>query len=133
MPRTPLLAAALALVAGCRTTVVERPLAQSAEVHTAAPARAWQIVEAGAVVGRVVYFEASGRPEASVYMVQNAWDQDLGMIDCLGRAWRYRPHEREAKWLSTGTVAEGAAGILGAGDACQLREIALAESEAPAR
>ena len=34
--------------------------------------------------------------------------QDLGMIDTLGRAWRYRPHTREAEWLTTGTVVQGA-------------------------
>jgi hypothetical protein len=59
-----------------------------------------------------------------MFVVQNTFGQDLGMIDGLGRAWRFRPHQTEADRLLTGTIAEGAAAILGASD-CELREVEL--------
>ena len=44
--------------------------------------------------------------------MRNPWQQELGTIDAQGRAWRFVPHEREARWVGTGTLAEGARAIL---------------------
>ena len=121
-----LLPICLVLIAGCRTTVVER-LAQApvVQVQRTAAARSWDVVADGKVMGRVVLFGDGGDPGSAVYMVQNTFSQDLGMIDGLGRAWRYRPHEEQAQWVTTGTVSEGAAGILGSGPSCRLVETSL--------
>lgn len=116
----------LALMAGCRTTVVERIApAPAVAVQRASAVRSWDVVEAGSVVGRVVLYEDAGAREDAVYIVQNPLSQDLGLIDGLGRAWRYRPHEEQAQWIMTGTISEGAASILGAGTSCSLEETSL--------
>jgi hypothetical protein len=115
----------LLAAAGCRVTTTERIAAPEAvHVERGAAARSWNVLADDLVIGHVVLFEAPDRPEAPVFMVQNEVGQDLGLVDGLGRAWRYHPHQRDAEWLGTGTVAEGAARILGAG-ACQLAEVQL--------
>jgi hypothetical protein len=130
MRRAPCLLVLLAAASAsaCRVTTTER-LARPEAVHVehGSAARSWNVRAGGAVIGRVVLFEAEERPEAPVFMVQNEVGQDLGMIDGLGRAWRYRPHQRDAEWVGTGTVSEGAALILGA-ETCLLEEIPLAEA-----
>ncbi|MCZ6597660.1 MAG: hypothetical protein O7B99_08485 [Planctomycetota bacterium] len=111
---------AVALSTACRTTQVERRAAPvQPVVRHLAPVRAWDVTAREGVVGRVVQFTSA---EDSVYMVQNPWNQDLGMIDQLGRAWRYRPHEREPAWVGSGTILEGAQTILGV-EGCRLEEI----------
>ncbi len=115
----------LALTA-CRTTLTERLAPPApAVVRHASPQRAWSVVDGDKTVGEVVLFQTPNEPEAAVYVVRNPWQQDLGMIDSLGRAWRYVPHRRNAEWVSTGTVAEGAARILDAETPCRLEETAL--------
>ena len=115
----------LLAAAGCRVTTTERIAAPEAvHVERGPAARSWNVLADELVVGRVVLFEAPDRPEAPVFMVQNEVGQDLGLVDGLGRAWRYHPHQRDAEWLGTGTVAEGAARILGAAE-CQLAEVEL--------
>src|SRR5262245_370592 len=121
-----LLAAAGALPA-CRVTTTERiARPQEGRVEHGAATRSWNALADGALIGRVVLFEAEDRPEAPVFMVQNELGQDLGLVDSLGRAWRYRPHQRDADWLGTGTVGEGVARILGA-ETCLLEEVLLAD------
>jgi len=123
-----LLFAAVAAVPGCRVTTTERiARPQEVRVEHGAAARSWNAVAGGALLGRVVLFEAEDRPDAPVFMVQNEVGQDLGLVDGLGRAWRYRPHQRDAEWLGTGTVAEGVALILGA-ETCLLEEVLLADA-----
>ena len=124
----PVLLVGLALLA-CRTTTIERPRARpEARVETASATRTWRVIDQGALIGHVVFFHAPDRPGGSLYVVQNAWGQDLGMIDSLGRAWRYQPHQPEALWLTTGTVAEGVRSILDGGEACTLEEVAVADA-----
>lgn len=106
---------ALALVAGCRTSESTGP----ADIEAGAPRRgraleAWAVLDDAERVGSVVRFEVEGDPPASVFLVRNVYDQDLGLIDELGRAWRFRPHAAEHESLGAGTVSEGAARILGA-------------------
>ena len=110
---------------GCRTTRTERFAPPShVAVEQGVPARTWNVLVAGENVGRVVEFQAAQPPAAPMFIVQNAWSQDLGLIDEHGRAWRFRPHQREAEWVGTGTVADGAAWILGAPE-CALAEVPL--------
>ena len=83
------------------------------------------MIDAGAELGFVLRFEASedGR---CFHSVRNEWNQELGLVDAEGRAWRYRPHASEPEWLGTGTVGEGAGRILGA-TAASLEPMALHE------
>jgi len=117
--------AALACTAGCRVHEHQHLAEPSvALVQRAQPFRAWRVANAAGQVGVVVEFRSSSGAGKSFYSVRNAWQQDLGMIDELGRAWAYQPHEREARWVGTGTVAEGAARILSSATPCHLIELA---------
>lgn len=40
--------------------------------------------------------------------------QDVGLVDALGRWWRYAPHQPEPELVGTGTVREGVEVLLGA-------------------
>ena len=111
---------------GCRTTrTVEPAGAANARAQQLSPSRTWQVLEHGEPRGMVVMFESAaetGLPRSLFYSVQNERRQELGMIDALGRAWRYEVHEREARWLSTGTVLDGARAILGVDATAELVE-----------
>lgn len=93
------------------------------------PVRAWNVVSPSGTVGVVVHFQAAGDEQEGFYSVRNQWSQDLGLIDQLGRAWAYKPHQREAAWIGTGTIADGAARILGQAE-CELLEIELNQLDA---
>jgi hypothetical protein len=102
----------LALVS-CESTTDTAPAGFSrAIVSSAEPVRAWRVVAEGRELGAVVQFDASPGSAGRYYSVRNPWQQELGTIDAQGRAWRFVPHEREARWVATGTLAEGAAAIL---------------------
>ena len=120
-----------AALTACRTTHTERlATASPVVVHRATPLRAWQVVDGEKRVGEVVLFETPEEPAASIYVVRNPWQQDLGMIDSLGRAWRYVPHRPDAEWVSTGTVAEGATTILRVPASCRLEETPVPRASA---
>lgn len=74
-------------------------------------ARAWELVQDGRVVGVVVEFEENAG-ERHFFSVRNPDQQELGMVDEHGRAWRFVPHSDEPEWLGTGTVLEGARRVL---------------------
>lgn len=86
--------------------------------------RAWEIVLDGVVQGIVVEFEELGG-ERGFYSVRNASHQELGMVDELGRSWRYQVHAPEPDWLGTGTVLEGARKILGLPEGAEGFEVPL--------
>jgi hypothetical protein len=116
---------ALAVLACTTTRTVEPAGASNARAQQLRPERTWHLLENGEPRGVVVQFAASAEPGARrplYYSVQNARRQELGMIDAQGRAWRYEVHQREAHWLLTGTLLEGARAILGAGPAAELAE-----------
>ena len=95
-----------------------------------APTRSWSLVDGGATLGFVVLFAKEGHeadPQKTYFSVRNALHQELGTVDALGRAWRFVPHQREAAWIGTGTLVEGARLILGGGDGAELVELSLAE------
>lgn len=74
-------------------------------------------------MGLVVQFQESGGVRDSLYVVRNTWHQDLGLIDGLGRAFRYVPHREEPVWVGSGTVLSGAQRILGVSGPCRLLEV----------
>lgn len=115
---------ALALLGACQVVETERLATPTPVVRTAQAERAWRALADGELVGRVVLFCDHGDAGGGFFSVRNAWSQDLGIIDDLGRAWGYRPHHEEAEWLGTGTVSEGVSRILGH-EECVLVETAL--------
>lgn len=127
-----LAAAALALACGCRT---ERTLApaglSTARPLLLVPQRTWRVVEAGEVRGIVVRLapqDAPSQRSKQLYSVRNPLQQELGVIDGLGRAWRHEPHVPEPRWVATGTLLEGVRAILAAGPSAE-----LVEARAPER
>jgi len=117
------------VLAACTTTHESDPvgLALSAPVRTE-PLRAWRVVEDATTLGYVVLFgeaEDATSVEHEFFSVRNPWQQELGSIDGLGRAWRFVPHSTDPEWISTGTVLDGATRILGAGAGAVLDEIPL--------
>lgn len=116
MQPSALLAACLVVsLAGCTTTEVHRPFAQphqAAVVRTARPTEGWDILADAQLAGTAVRFEDEKEAGEATYVVRNRWGQDLGMVDGLGRAWRFVPHEVEASWVGTGRVVDGIAQIL---------------------
>lgn len=119
----------LLLLGSCWTTRTTERMSVSAEpavIRHATPTRAWSLGdEVDTPLGYVVLFEVAEEDQRAVYMVRNRWHQDLGMIDSLGRAWRYQLHEDEAEWIATGTVLDGARAILRAGEGSHLDEVDL--------
>lgn len=136
-----LLVTTLLLGAGCRTiSTREVSSTPTPSVRVGTRARAWDVFSDGARLGLVVLFEDGRRAPDSIYVVRNAWHQDLGLIDTLGRAYRYLPHHEEPAWVGSGTIAAGAQRIFGSSGECELIEVTELETgplpgsaEAPAR
>jgi len=131
-----LLAALAALGGACTTTTEVLPvgLELNRPVHGSA-LRAWRLLGEAGTLGYVIEFGVTDDLDAAartVFSVRNPWQQELGTIDGLGRAWRFQPHEEEALWLTTGTLAEGVRAILDAGDDARLEELPLALLEGSA-
>ena len=119
------LGALVATGASCRTTTQESSTNSGARtVVRAAPTQAWDVVLDGEHFGRVVRFDVDGRPSETRFIVQNPYGQDLGLVDAVGRAYRYRPHA-EAVWVGTGTVVEGIANVLDLTGRPTLKEVAF--------
>ncbi|QDU65764.1 hypothetical protein [Engelhardtia mirabilis] len=106
------LALAVSSASCVETVAVRQAQAPLPEVLVSTPRAAWRVVDEDSDVGFVLRFEATGDGRA-FHSVRNVWNQELGLIDSEGRAWRYRPHSTEPDWLGTGPVNEGASRILG--------------------
>ena len=119
-------ALALATCVACRTTSSESPAGgrDVSATHSLAT-RVWQLVIDGEPQGVVTRYESDEQPPRTFFLVRNLARQDLGLVDSLGRAWRYRPHEREAEWVATGTVLQGAVAIVGLAGVGELRELPM--------
>lgn len=123
--------AALALP-GCRVAREPAParIDQARPIQLVAQRR-WRVEDQGHLLGFVLEFESApehDRPAGRCFSVRNELEQELGLIDGLGRAWRHQLHEREPVWVATGTLLEGALAILRApAGAC------LVEASAPRR
>ncbi len=122
-----------AFVVACRTTVSTSPPSTPNAVVTRTVAnRAWEVWSASECLGSVVRYEDPADPTRAFYAVRNTEQQDLGVVDLEGRAWRYMAHEHDPAWLGTGTVVQGAARILGGDETCTLREVAVESLSRPA-
>jgi hypothetical protein len=53
------------------------------------------ILSDGVQVGSLATYRRSGGGQPWVKLVRNTHGQDLGLIDALGRVWRYTPHGDE--------------------------------------
>ena len=129
--KTALLASLASLpLAACMTSTTSlEPVGLDRAVLTPVPAvRAWVVIAQGEVVGSVVRSAERGRDGRFLYVVRNIWDQDLGVVDELGRAWRRVPHQ-EDEWSGTGTVAQGVRSILSASDVATMSERAIEDVE----
>lgn len=127
---------AAVLAPACQTTTeASAANARGGEPVEAHPVEAWEAVSDGRAIGVVVRFEVSSRPEEAWFSVRNPHQQELGLVDTRGRAWRYRPAAADPDWIGTGTVIEGVAQILSAPIALELYEVPLATllAEASAR
>ena len=118
LPAPTALVATLLLPLGACLTVAERHVpAAPATAVAALPGEAWTAHGGtGEELGFVVRFEEAapdleGTPRTFL-SVRNRHGQELGLVDDLGRAWRYRPHALDPAWVGTGSVAEGVARIL---------------------
>jgi len=121
-----LLGALAASTLACHSIRTEVAVSAESPVQIrAAPARAWRVRCGEAELGEIVFYESATAPGDCVYVVRNPWSQDLGVIDALGRAYRYLPHHKEPAWVGTGTVAQGAERILQAEGPCALVEVAM--------
>ena len=108
-----LLLGATILLPSCVTEVESSPFHGNGTVlHRSEVTQIWHARCAGDLLGSVLqYHEATGK---SHVVVQNPYGQDLGLVDSLGRAWRYQAHQEPA-WVGSGTVKQGVAWILGCG------------------
>jgi hypothetical protein len=115
----------LLALGSCRVVESEQLASPTPVIRTARAERAWRVFADDATVGSVVLFRNENEANGAFFSVRNAWQQDVGLVDELGRAWAFRPHADEAEWLGSGTVEDGVAGILGVTQ-CDLVEIELA-------
>ena len=128
-----LCATSLAALGACRTTTSESlPGPKHLEITRTLAVRAWELWEEGRLLGTIVRFEDPGDPRKAFLSVRNRERQELGIVDVEGRAWRYRPHQREPEWLGTGTVLAGARRILGAGEGARMIEVGVEKLKSPA-
>jgi hypothetical protein len=119
------IAISLALCA-CRTTEHSRPAFNStAVVMHASPVRAWLLWEEGQRIGSLVRYESTVDAGQAYFSVRNRHEQEVGIVDLFGRAWRYRPHQDEPEWLGTSTISSAVRSILETGVSAELREIEL--------
>ncbi len=131
MARTLLLLLPLLATACTTTRETATPNADSALVQVLDPAGAWRVMQDGELRGYVVRFVDRVIPTRCSYSVRNELQQELGTIDELGRAWRFVPHQREAQWVCTATLSQGAARLLGLGAEGRLEEVSLDALRAP--
>ena len=101
------------------------PGLDSAVVQHSKATRAWNLRSQGVAVGSVIRYESVLGPDRFYFIVRNRHEQDMGLVDALGRAYRNRPFEDEPEWLGSGTVLDGARLILGLGGAVELDETVI--------
>ncbi len=120
-----------ALVAGCRVTRrSDPPGIDQTLIHRCVAERGWLVHDGqDRVVGSVVRYEELSGERRFLYSVRNLHGQDMGIVDQLGRAYRYRPHG-DPEWVCTGPVQEGVLAILGQEHTGGLSEIPLEKLEA---
>ncbi|HVS11319.1 MAG TPA: hypothetical protein VMS76_15725 [Planctomycetota bacterium] len=119
------------MLGACRTTETSQPAGiEQGQATVTRPLRAWRVREDGTLRGVVIEFADPAQPDdpgRRFYSVRNPWQQELGMIDANGRAWRFVPPRGEARWIATGTLVLGANAILELGPSGALEEAPLEE------
>ena len=126
-PRIPILLGVLGLfsLGACITSTSSQPVGLDRAIITSIPvSRAWVVQESAKTVGSVVRYSERGSDGRFLYVVRNLWDQDLGVIDEQGRAWRRVPHEDD-HWIGTGTIVQGVRQILDTGPDTQMLELPI--------
>lgn len=97
------------------------------------PQTAWSVIptksDSSDSIGWVVRFQEEGDSARSFYSVRNVHHQELGLVDTLGRAWKYQPFQTEPDWLGSGSVSEGVSSILSPGSAVTLVENSISGIE----
>ena len=115
----------LVACAACRTIATSEVTSVPAKsVRVGTRERVWEVRSGDELLGLVVQFQERGFAHDSLYVVRNPWHQDLGLIDGLGRAFRFLPHCEEPVWVGSGTITAGAREILGVETECALIELA---------
>ncbi len=115
-----------AALVGCWITETIQPNhGDRGEIRRATAVRIWHVLVDGAIEGEVVLFHADDQPADAHYVVRNVWQQDMGLVDSVGRAYRFAPHAEESIWVGTGTVAQGVSRILQLGVDCTLVEVGI--------
>lgn len=119
---------ALVLV-GCRTVRDESPAGmQLAQPQVGVAVSAWEVLSSdSALIGSVVRFETNATPKRAYYSVRNTHQQEVGIVDSEGRAWRHVMHQRDPEWLGSGTVEAGAGLILADSPRAKLVSVTLAD------
>lgn len=116
------------MLTACIVTEASHGAEETPVVRATTPTQMWNLVGNGITFGSVVLFESS---TDSFFSVRNEWQQDVGMIDAMGRAWAFQPHQKEAQWVGSGSVVSGAARILGVEGEPELQDAPLPDSGAP--
>lgn len=128
MKRALLCLAVAWMCTGCvETTLSQRLRQKPAIIRTARATSFWEVRTTEGTAGWVVFFGSPETPDESFYSVRNAWHQELGIVDSLGIAWRYRPHDAEAEHVATGTLRDGVVAILHTSGTTQLIERPISE------
>ncbi len=119
--------ALLALIlSGCLSETTSSPNYGDLGARQAKAQDSWKVLEGSDLRGFVVRFEEAAPNKQILLSVRNGHNQDLGWIDQLGRAWRYRLHE-DPEWVSTGSTLQGVRTILKLGDGARLENCPLSE------
>ncbi len=76
---------------GCVETVtVRQAVPDSVEALVSVPRQAWRVERGSELVGLVIRFDPAHGDHDRFHSVRNPWNQELGMVDADGRAWRFR-------------------------------------------
>ncbi|MFT5199343.1 MAG: hypothetical protein ACI87O_002012 [Planctomycetota bacterium] len=123
---TSLLLGLALLTSGCVSETTSSPDYGDLNARQAKPQGSWLVWEGSQAMGYVVRFAESGSQGTVLLSVRNGHNQDLGWIDQLGRAWRYRPHA-DPEWVSTGSTLQGVRDILELGETVRLEACSLTD------
>ena len=123
---TNLLLGLIAMAPSCVSETKSSPDYGDLSARQAKPKGCWQVWQGAQLAGYVVRFEEPGQGGSMLLSVRNSHNQDLGWIDQVGRAWRYRPHE-DPEWMSSGSTLQGVRQILKLGEDARMLSCPLSD------
>lgn len=106
----------LTLCASCLMTDRTTSSLSPAPAVISSPGQAWIVKDQGGQhLGYLVHFQenSSATQPKGFFSVRNTFQQELGLVDDLGRSWRFEPHAKQPMWLGSGTVSEATSRIFG--------------------